>query len=212
MFVWHSKGTEESATAIAQAMNCEHGTVPPMGYEGEVFCYGAAPADNFNWAGRNFTKVINDPRIFRKYRDMAVVGEKLGTGITGESVRIFCVGGKVKKIIGNGINTNGVEDTIIEGILISLGNPEVVALDGALSFSGNCFTLTKVIFGAALTGHEDIIAEVVKVAEPTPEEDKKALQGLIDGADPNELRALRKMLSKLKEEITVANTVNAEAG
>lgn len=200
MFVWHSKGTEESAVALAEKLGCEHGTVPPPGYAGEVFCYGAAPADNFNWGNRTFTKIINDPRKYRKYRSAQELLDKLGAASINVPVRLFCVGGEVVKMVGE-----GVPDTLGEGalnsvnaLLVSLEHPETVTLDGFVSKDGSTFRLTKVVLGAGVTEHQDVLDAMVKVAGPTPEEDKAALQELIDAADPEELRALRGILGKLK--------------
>ena len=202
MYIWHSKNTEESAVALATKLGCEHGTLPPQGYTGEVFCLGAAPAENFNWAARNFTKVINDPRKYRKYQKPEEVVNKVGAGSVVEPVRIFCVGGEIKKVVNtsNGavIQTKPGVTLAIRELLVKLESPEVVALDGFLTKDGESFSLLRPVFGAALTEHDDVLTEAAKVAGPTPAEDKEAIQNLINNAAPDELRALRGLLSKLK--------------
>jgi hypothetical protein len=198
MFIWHSSNTEESAQTLAQAFECEYGKVPPKGYEGDVICLSPNPSENFKWGERNFGKIINDPRKFKKFRDDTLVVNTFGVQECGDIIRVICINGKVTKVIGEitslsaSMKTSGFE----EGLLVKLGNPEFVAIDGVLSKNGLTFIVTKVVFSPALTELPDVIQKLKD--EFTEVDDKTALLTLVNSATPEELKALRSYLKKAK--------------
>lgn len=84
--VWHSKGSAETATWLAEQLEIPCGTLPSAGFAGLGICWGAAPAEKFNWTRRNFRALFNDPRKVRKYRARSAMYAKIGeTGINAPS-------------------------------------------------------------------------------------------------------------------------------
>lgn len=79
VFLWHSKGSEESGQLLATLLDVDKGSVPPKGFEGLLVCYGAVPASNFKWEERKFHAIFNDPRKVRRYLDRKVLFDKLAT-------------------------------------------------------------------------------------------------------------------------------------
>ena len=195
MFVWHSKGTEESGAKIAEKLGCEHGTVPPRNYEGDVFCFGAAPAANFKWEDRKFGKIYNDPREVRNKKTPA---ELVGLGLpVANKVRVFCSGKKVLKIVDvetkNKITFGpAVVGDIYTRFLSKLGSPGLISLDGV--YVGGVFQLTNVVYGPALLDHEDVISNV---CETVGQDAKKELDTFVKAASPEEARAIMAVFKKM---------------
>lgn len=207
MFVWHSSNTEESGTALANAIGCEHGLVPPQNYEGDVIVYGGVPAANFNWKGRKFGKIINDPRLLKVIKDKAVLAKKM---MFGQSVRVFIVNRAVVKVVktdgtpiqfwpGHDISNlvayihNAV---LTDAIFVTLlGSPQIVAVEGI--YFGNSFAPSNILLAPAITDHPEVV-EAIKNA--FAEDDREVLTDIITKATPEELKALRKMMKSIAAE------------
>jgi len=195
MFVWYSKGTEESGIKIAEKLGCDHGTVPPKGYEGDVYCFGAAPAANFKWGDRKFDKVYNDPRVFRNRRTAT---ELTGLGLDiAKNVRIFCSGKKIVKVVDTGSKqaigfTEAVRTQVTTKLLSKLGEPGLIALDGVLTSNG--FVLSNVVYGPSLLEHDDVVSSL---SDSVGFDAKKELDDLVKAASPEEARSIMSVLRKM---------------
>lgn len=196
MFVWHSKGTEESGAKIAEKLGCEHGTVPPRNYEGDVFCFGAAPAANFKWEDRKFGKIYNDPREVRNKKTPDELKD-LGLPVA-QKVRVFCSGKKVLKIVDvetkNDITFGKtVSNDIYNRFLAKLGSPGLISLDGTLN-ENSYLHLTNVVYGPALLDHEDVISSV---CDSVGKDAKEELDTFVKAASPEEARAIMAVFKKM---------------
>jgi hypothetical protein len=201
MFVWYSNLTKDSGQAIANALGCEHGTVPPQGYEGDVLCFGAAPADNFNWGQRAFKQVVNDPRKFRKYKDKDSVSQVLG-GFS-SPVRIFWLKDSIVGIV-NTVNNQPVDvgnnlnnlTVVVQSLVEKLDSPDFVAFDGYLN--GSNFLVSNVVFGPALLNQPGVIQKLVDVYDENPDD---FLNALVNNGTKEEKKALVNILRKMKKEL-----------
>jgi hypothetical protein len=78
VYVWYSKGSEDSGKVFAKLLGTEqHGTLPPKDFSGVLVCYGAVPGDKFKWSERNIRFIFNDPRQTRKHHDRAAMFKTL---------------------------------------------------------------------------------------------------------------------------------------
>lgn len=196
MFVWHSKGTEESGIKIAEKLGCDHGTLPPKGYEGDVFCFGATPSDKFKWEDRNFGKIYNDPRITRELRtpeQLTAAGVVLTSP---QPVRVFCSGdacvSALDKDSGAAVDLSADHLKQIKEILAKLKNPDFVALD-TVKMDGN-LCVTGVVYGPAIT---DLDPVVDKLVDAVGTDVKKEFEAFAKAASPEEARAVMNVLKKM---------------
>lgn len=199
MFVWYSNSTKESGEALAQSLQCEHGTVPPQGYDGDVICLGAAPAENFKWDARTFTKVVNDPRKFRKYANKATLKQALGTALS-TAVRVFWMNDEIVSIINKetgqpvpAADLNSVT-VAIQGIVEKLDGPEFVAIDGHLA--GGTFVASNVVTGPSIVGQQAVIDKFVATYEEDPD---VFFKNVIAQGSKDEKKALINMFKKIQK-------------
>lgn len=201
-FVWCSQGTLESAALLAKRLKCQHGTVPPKDFRGDLVCLGAAPDDKFNWAGRTLGYIANDPRKYRKFSQ--------GTQPeAGSLLRVFLVDGNIVKV--SHMQTpepgkaapavpafNQATRAAIASLHIRYERPEFVAFDVAYSPVTGGVVLLKAVFGPALEAHPDVVDQfATAVSAKTQKGDKETLLDLINAASPEEAKALRNLLSTL---------------
>ena len=198
MFVWYSNSTKESGEALAQALYCAHGTVPPQGYEGDVICLGAAQADNFNWNNRQFTKVVNDPRKYRKYANKATLKQTLGTALK-TAVRIFWLNEEIVSIINKDtgqpfpVENLNLLTVIIQALVEKLDNPDFIAIDGNLS--DTAFVASNVVTGPSILGQQTVIDKFVATYEEDPD---VFFKNVIDQGSKDEKKALINIFKKIQ--------------
>ncbi len=204
MFIWHSKGTEESATALAQKLECEHGTVPPTDYEGDVICFNAKPSPKFKWDSRKFGKIINDPRKLQQGAWQTKVG---GLAI---KVRTICmkrpdgytfntIKSSVKEGESTEIRLSDAALVVLQGICTNLDTPDFVALDGVYNQNSETYLLEKPVFGPALADDTMLTEVVAEFLGGLIQTDKQKLIKLANEGTPEELKVLMGLLSRVKK-------------
>jgi len=207
MFVWYSKATRESGVAIAEAMGAEHGTLPPPGYEGDVFCYGATYSTKFQWKKRKFGRIYNDPRKVGKFTNKATLKQALANRIS-TPVRILFVSGNEGRdaqllSVRDEADVEQALPVAAKGTLLhamtdiatSMDNPDLLAADGVMNQDG-AFLCTNVVLGPALEGKADQLEKVAAVFDVDNDDEK--LQELIDEASVPERRVLYKALKEMR--------------
>jgi hypothetical protein len=210
-FVWYSATTKESGEAIASALNCEHGELPPKDSDiHTLICFGAAPSDKFDWNSRTFHKIVNDPRTFRKYVDKKEVAKVINLGVP---CRAFYINGKLDSVIRLDNNTRMPNQAFadVSNAVGKLGHPGIVAIDfvGTLDGSGKAVSavITNVVTGPSLlnlpappAGTKSVIGAIAEAFKaPEEDDDKEVLQNLVSNASPAERAALRSLLKRLGE-------------
>jgi len=91
IFLWYSKGSQETGVWLAERLGVDdHGAVPPRYFEGSVICWGASPSEKFKWEKRNFQNVFNDPRKISELKDRKALFDGI-TSVGVPSVRCVVV-------------------------------------------------------------------------------------------------------------------------
>lgn len=221
-FIWHNKNTAESAEELAEKLGASHGVTVPKKFSGELFCLGAPHSAKFKWEDRDITKVYNDPRKIQKFKGREKLAESVG-GL-GVPVRIYAVktqdANKKYKIFAYRDNQEMPLPekareklySIISRLSNKIDTPDLFAADGTLrvasvqhmSPSGEYtlfdveFIPTNILFAPSITGKYSIINSLEEFLDGNTVEE---LKGLVETASPQEARALKTLLLKLKGEL-----------
>lgn len=218
-FVWHNKNTKESAEALAKAIGASTGTVPPEGFNGDLFCVGAVPSPKFKWDRRKPSRIVNDPRKIAPFKSRESLASKVnGLGV---NVRIYCVIDEednwklfVKKD-GEPFNLPAGAMMVLRVLvknrfkaLVQDANLTLFAVDSALcanspengawTQANMSFVPMNVLFAPAIAEYEDVTQAL---ADAYGSNAKEELQKIISDATPGEARALKALLKKMKEEL-----------
>lgn len=199
MFIWHGNNTKESAEALAKELKCDFGTLPPKGYDGEVFCLGAAPSDKFKWEERKFSRVINDPRKVRKFADKAKLSEKINLAT---QVRVYVLGGKVLCVNDTaGKDANLPKDkmdrvhNVSSSVYEAVEKADFFAIDGVVT---DTLVISNVVFGPAVSDKPEVVKLIANgVAKEDAVEDE-FLREVFDSASPEEKKSLVNLFERIR--------------